>query len=409
MFCNIIKPSTGLQIIRNVRLLRNISKTSAILNNENITKYMSRPPKNFNSRTFSTINGTIAPTTSSNLVTKEEIKEFMSVFPDLLRDIRDHNMFEDLHYVKDRITKCLEYNVPLGKKSRGLITLSSYKLLESPEKLTSENIRLAQILGWCVELLHSSFLINDDIIDSAETRRGLPCWYLVEGIHALNDALFIENGLYLLLKKYFHDHHCYVPTIELFHKTTAKTSLGETLDVLSTKNGKPQFDYFTVNNYNCIVNCKTAYYSLHLPLALAMYLAGKYDPEMHRHVSTISLEIGHFFQVQDDFLDCFGDSSKMGKNNTDIVNGKCSWLAVQALQRASLEQRIIFEQNYGKTNLGSVAIIRSLYEDLDLPNVYAVYEEETCNLIRSHIQQVPQGLPHRLYFNILEGFYRRSS
>ena len=43
--------------------------------------------------------------------------------------------------------------------------------------------------------------------------------------------------------------------------------------------------------------------------------------------------------LQDDFLDCFGDPTVTGKVGTDIEENKCSWLVVQALQRATLSQR----------------------------------------------------------------------
>lgn len=48
-------------------------------------------------------------------------------------------------------------------------------------------------------------------------------------------------------------------------------------------------------------------------------------------------------QIQDDYLDNFADAEVLGKVGTDIEDNKCSWLIVQALQRASPEQKKVFE------------------------------------------------------------------
>jgi farnesyl diphosphate synthase len=80
--------------------------------------------------------------------------------------------------------------------------------------------------------MQAAALIADDIMDGAETRRGQPCWYLTEGVgySAVNDALMLENVVYLLLKKYFADKSCYVKLLELFHETTLQTIFGQCLD-----------------------------------------------------------------------------------------------------------------------------------------------------------------------------------
>lgn len=52
-------------------------------------------------------------------------------------------------------------------------------------------------------------------------------------------------------------------------------------------------------------------------------------------------------QIQDDYLDCYGDPEVIGKIGTDIEDNKCSWLVVQALQRVDPEQKKVIEVRGG--------------------------------------------------------------
>lgn len=71
--------------------------------------------------------------------------------------------------------------------------------------------------------------------------------------------------------------------------------------------------------------------------------AGIKDPEMFKQAIPILSEIGRFYQIQDDYISCFGDLEVCGKDHTDIEEGRCTWLVIIALQRATPEQRKILE------------------------------------------------------------------
>ncbi|KAG8223487.1 hypothetical protein J437_LFUL004955 [Ladona fulva] len=364
-------------------------------------------------RSLSTLHLSAAPiAVTGTAASKDESREFMAVFPDVVRDLTDAGRHLDVPDATKWYSKALQYNVPTGKRNRGLALVLSYRLLAHPDELTEESLKLARILGWCVELLQAFFLVVDDVMDGAEMRRGKPCWYRKDGIGtaAVNDGILLEGGIYQLLRRHFRDKPYYMDMVELFHDVTLKTSMGQTLDLLTSQFGKkPQLDLFTMARYNAIVKYKTAYYSFQLPVALAMYMTGKRDPEVHRQAKTILLEMGQFFQVQDDFLDCFGNPEITGKVGNDIEDGKCTWLVVVALQRANKEQRALLEECYGSKDPACVSAVKALYEELGLPATYAIFEEESYNLIRTHIQQISRGLPHKLFFKFLEKIYRRAS
>ncbi|KAG7209639.1 hypothetical protein KM043_011286 [Ampulex compressa] len=344
------------------------------------------------------------------VTSKDESRELMAVWPDIVRDLTDAGRHLDIPDVNKWLVKVLQYNVPGGKKTRALSTVYAYRSLVMPEQQTEDNIRLARILGWCTELVQAFFLIIDDIQDRSKTRRNQPCWYLHNdiGLAAINDAMMLEMALYQLLKTHFKGKDCYVDLLEVFLDCTWKTDMGQCLDLLSTNHGKkPNLSLFTMDRYNSIVKYKSAYYTCHLPVVSAMHFAGIRDPEMHRQAKTILLEMGHFFQVQDDYLDCYGNPDITGKVGTDIAEGKCSWLVVVALQRVTQKQRQILEECYGKDDPEKINCVKQLYNDLGLPNTYTIYEEETYNLLNTHIQQISRGLPHELFIKLLEKIYRR--
>ncbi|XP_018055299.1 PREDICTED: farnesyl pyrophosphate synthase-like [Atta colombica] len=343
-------------------------------------------------------------------ISEEESQQMMAMWPDIVRDITEEIENSNFSDVAKWMEKVLQYNVPGGKKIRALTLICAYKILAPNDQLIEENIRLARILAWCLELLQAYFLLIDDIEDRSLLRRGKPCWYRFNDIGpaAINDSLLLKGAVFYLIKKYFKGKDYYVNLLETFHDIIFKTIIGQSLDLLSTSFGKkPNLDLFTMNRYNSICQYKTSQYSFILPITAAMQLAGIKDPEMLRQAKPVLSEIGHLFQVQDDYLGCYGKSDVHGKDYTDIQEGKCTWLIVVALQRATPEQRKILEECYGSPDPEKIRRVKQLFTDLDLPKAYSTYEEETYNLLKIYIQQISCELLRSLFLTLLWKLYHR--
>ena len=278
--------------------------------------------------------------------------------------------------------------------------------------LSSDEYFQAATLGWMTELLQAFFLVSDDIMDSSITRRGKPCWYRQEGVGmiAINDAFMLEAAIYTLLKKYFKTHPAYVDLIELFHEVTFQTELGQLCDLLTAPEDVVNLDNFSMDKYRFIVIYKTAYYSFYLPVALALHMLNVATPENLKAAEAILIPLGEYFQIQDDYLDNFGLPEHIGKIGTDIMDNKCSWLVNQALAIATPEQRKILEENYGRKDKTKEAVVKKLFDDMQLEKRYQDYEEKRVGEIRGLIANLDEsaGLKKEVFEAFLAKIYKRS-
>jgi farnesyl diphosphate synthase len=115
----------------------------------------------------------------------------------------------------------------------------------------------------------------------------------------------------------------------------------------------------------------------------------------------------HHSQVQDDYLDAFGDPASIGKVGTDIQDNKCSWLVCTALATASPAQRAVIEKNYGKDDEGAVAAVKAVYAELDLEGKFKAYEAASYAALSADI--AGQGdVPPGVFTAMLAKIYKRS-
>lgn len=337
----------------------------------------------------------------------DDRKKFEEALPKIIDQVTDLHP-EELKDATQHYCESIMYNLPGGKMNRGLTVLATYRLLVGDKTPSEDEYYCALVLGWCVELLQASFLVADDVMDQSQTRRGKLCWYKKEnvGLVAINDAFMLEGSAYRLIDTYFLDKKCYSNLVSLFHETAFQTEVGQTLDMI-TKPGE-NFSNFTLDRYKTIVKWKTAYYSFYLPVGLAMYMMDITDKQAHESAKRILLEMGEFFQIQDDYLDCYGDPAVTGKVGTDIEDTKCSWLLVQALPRVNEEQMNVLKDNYGINDPAAVAKVKDVYSQLDLVSIYKKYEETSYTNLMNLIENAPSNLPKEIFTELAAKIYKRN-
>ena len=114
--------------------------------------------------------------------------------------------------------------------------------------------------------------------------------------------------------------------------------------------------------------------------------------------------------MQDDFLDLYGDPKLTGKVvGNDIVEGKCSWLIVNALNLADERQMEVIREHYGRDSPASVAKIKRLFEELRLKQVFLNLEENSYKELTGLIVKLAKStkLPESALSFTLKGIYKR--
>lgn len=344
-----------------------------------------------------------------------EMKDSFKSMCDVLIDEVIEDLKANYEAIPEQVAwmkEMLDYNVKGGKMNRGIGVIDVQKAFarQGGRKLSNDEYCRAAVLGWCIEWLQAFFLVADDVMDESITRRGQPCWYRVPRVKmiAVNDAFILEALVYKVLRRHFSHEPFYLKLVELFHDVVYRTEMGQLLDLTSQPMDAPaDINRFTPQRYKMIVKYKTAFYSFYLPCAIGMIYSGVKQRSSYVLARKICCTIGEYFQIQDDFLDCFGDPEVIGKVGRDIEENKCSWLVVQALSRCTEEQKRLLVENYGKDDPKRVDKVKALYRELQLEEVFNAYEEQSHSEIKDLIAEVTD-VPTDVYNFFIKRIYKRS-
>jgi geranylgeranyl diphosphate synthase, type II len=207
-----------------------------------------------------------------------------------------------------------------GKRLRPLMSLTTYDLFA--EQITEQIIYPAMAL----EVFHNFTLIHDDIMDKADIRRGKPTVYRKwdSNIAILSgDVMSIKS--YELLAKYPTEKLSEI--LQLFTKTAAQVCEGQQYDM----NFENDLNT-TIEEYIKMIGLKTAVL-IACAAKMGAIIAGS-NSSLCESLYEYGYKLGLAFQIQDDYLDTFGDSKTFGKTiGGDITNNKKTWLLIDCINR----------------------------------------------------------------------------
>ena len=220
----------------------------------------------------------------------------------------------------------IEYVLSLGgKRIRPVLMLMAHNLYK-------EEVDTILSSAASIEMYHNYTLLHDDLMDRAELRRNRPTVHKIWG-----DNTAILSGDTMLVLAYRLMTCCeplYLKAVlDVFSNTALEIGEGQQYDM--------EFESrrdVTEEEYIEMIRLKTSVL-LAASLKIGAILADAPETDM-QELYNFGIQIGLAFQLQDDYLDVYGDTSVFGKNlGGDILCNKKTYMLINALQRADAEQR----------------------------------------------------------------------
>ncbi|MDC0177635.1 polyprenyl synthetase family protein [Polaribacter sp.] len=269
------------------------------------------------------------------------------------------NFLESKKWVREpkNLYEPLDYILKLGgKRMRPILTLMAADIF-------SGAYQKAMPAALAVEVFHNFTLIHDDIMDAAPLRRGKAT---VHEKWDVNTGILSGDAMLILAYQFFENYEPIVfqKLAKLFSKTALEVCDGQQLDVdFETRND------VAIDEYIDMIRLKTSVLvAAALKMGAIVAEANEQDADL---IYDFGLNLGLAFQLQDDYLDTFGDPATFGKQiGGDIIENKKTYLYLKSLAIANEEDCKKLQRFYNQkleNNSTKIAEVTQIFESNNIP------------------------------------------
>ena len=234
----------------------------------------------------------------------------------------DNVIRHSLHSEVTLVNQIAEYIINSGgKRLRPILVLLSAGLFG---KIEEHHHQLAAV----VELIHTSTLLHDDVVDESSKRRGQSTANALFGNAAsvlVGDFVYSRTFQMMVAVKNMR-------VMEVLSNATNVIAEGEVLQLLNVNNAD-----ISDEDYLRVIHYKTA--KLFEAATQLGAIISKASPEDETALTLYGMHLGTAFQLVDDILDLNGNSEEIGKNlGDDLAEGKPTLPLLYAMRNSGAEQ-----------------------------------------------------------------------
>ena len=287
------------------------------------------------------------------------VEEYRSKFLSYLEDFESpknpKNLYEPVSYILGL----------KGKRIRPILTLLTCDIF-------NDKYDNAFDAALAVEVFHNFSLVHDDIMDEAPLRRGN------ETVHKkwdLSTAILSGDVMLILAYQLFENYSgdTFISLAKLFSKTAIEVCEGQQMDIDFSKKVDVSAD-----EYLKMIEYKTAVL-IGASMKMGAIVAGASEKDQN-NIYEFGKNLGLAFQIQDDFLDTYGEEEKFGKKiGGDILENKKTLLFVRAKQLLNTSDSENLTKLYSSKftdDLNKISEVRSLFEKCNIPAIISAEIED---------------------------------